>query len=114
MSFAEHCPAWQKHPPPQSMVFGMHMCVHMIPPHDGAWLRGTHLSAWQQTAGTQSESFVHAAALGAALAVAVGDEAGAPPDVSVDDLGHLATAMAATRRTPLRMSRNVPEATDAP
>ena len=59
MSFAAHWPAWQKHPPPQSMVFGMHMCVHMIPPHDGAWLRGTHLSAWQHTAGTQSESLEH-------------------------------------------------------
>src|SRR5262245_16159377 len=90
------------------MVPGMHMCVHICPAQAGAWLRGTHLSAWQQTAGTQSPSFAHAGA-GAAGA---DDAIGAPPDVSADGLAHPNTAISATHG-PLRMRRTVPETTGA-
>jgi hypothetical protein len=76
----------------------MHMCVHIKPRHAGASLRGTHLSAWQQMAGTQSESLSHAvpsAREGVALVGALGDEAaGAPPEVSADGRAQLAHANA--------------------
>lgn len=52
-------PFWQKQPPPQSMVPCWQTCVHAVPPHDDAWATGTHAVAWQQVAGTQSESALH-------------------------------------------------------
>jgi len=72
MRRAEQRPAWQMQPPPQSMVFGMQRCVHIMPRHWGSSERGTQRSAWHQTAGTQSESLEHAAlvtadAVGAAV-----------------------------------------------
>jgi len=53
---ATHLPVWQRHEPPQSIVPGTHIIVHMIPRHSGFLALGTHRLAWQQTAGTQSSS----------------------------------------------------------
>jgi hypothetical protein len=83
------------------MVFGMHRCVHICPAHAGAWLRGTHLSAWQHTAGTQSPSFVHAGA-GAGGA---DDATGAPPDASADGRAQLPHPSSTTEAKPNQTKR---------
>lgn len=57
MTRTAHRPPWQKQPPPQSMLPFRHSSVHMVFPQLGPLVVATHDVAWQQVAGTQSESF---------------------------------------------------------
>ena len=53
---ASHRPETQAHPPPQSIVPGAQCAVHITSEQSGSKRAFTQSVAWQQVAGTQSES----------------------------------------------------------
>jgi hypothetical protein len=80
-------PASHAQRPPQSIVFGWHTVVHIVPAQSGLALAGAQVDAWQQPAGTQSASTAHSDALPASPALAVPAVSGAPAVLAGDGDG---------------------------